>query len=443
MDKQKEKPLSAAQHDKDIIAYFEEEREFLLQCYAFKETAREIRPLTREMAPFGRELIREIVGGGNGNRAMEMLTIEQQNAFLSGALQPTDYVREYYEEYLKRLLIDRGYIHRELEREFAKATRKTAGVYAEIKPVSELMMRTFEDARWIITGLIPEGLTLIVGKPKIGKSWFVLESAIRAAQGKTFIGYETEKSKVLYYALEDSERRLNKRIGKLGGIKDAENFYYSCTLEPLTAGGLDRIRENLDEGFRLIIIDTYARIKTATKRDAYAEETQALAGLQGLALAYQSAIILIHHARKNADSTDLYDQVLGSTALTGTADSTIFLQRDRKTHRIILSQTGRDIEDQEIAIDFITEEKHAGFEYVGKADDVRVSEVERIIIEHLKSTEFHLTPGELSQALNIKASAAKTACYRLYGEQKIEKEDGKQKFYYDKKRKYGENNDHE
>ena len=55
--------------------------------------------------------------------------------------------------------------------------------------------------------------------------------------------------------------------------------------------------------------------------------------------------------------------------------------------------------------------------------------------EHLKSTEFHLTPGELSQALNIKASAAKTACYRLSGEQKIEKEDGKQKFYYDKKKK--------
>ena len=79
---------------------------------------------------------------------------------------------------------------------------------------------------------------------------------------------------------------------------------------------------------------------------------------------------------------------------------------------------------------------------MGKADEVRVSEVERIIIDHLKSTEFHLTPGELSQALTIKASAAKTACYRLYGEQKIAKEDGKQKFYYDKKKKYGVN-DHE
>ena len=79
---------------------------------------------------------------------------------------------------------------------------------------------------------------------------------------------------------------------------------------------------------------------------------------------------------------------------------------------------------------------------MGKADEVRVSEVERIIIDHLKSTEFHLTPGELSQALTIKASAAKTACYRISGEQKIEKEDGKQKFYYDKKKKYGVN-DHE
>ena len=56
MAQQKEKPLNAAQHDKDIISYFEEEREFLLQCYAFKETTREIRPLTREMTRKDREI---------------------------------------------------------------------------------------------------------------------------------------------------------------------------------------------------------------------------------------------------------------------------------------------------------------------------------------------------------------------------------------------------
>ena len=436
MAQQKEKPQNAAQHDKDIIAYFEEEREFLLQCYAFKETTREIRPLTREMTPFGRELIREIVGGGNGNRAMEMLTIDQQNAFLSGALQPTDYVREYYEEYLKRLLVDRGYIHRELEREFAKATRKTAGVYVEIKPVSELMTRTFEDARWIITGLIPEGLTLIVGKPKIGKSWFVLESAIRAAQGKQFIGYETEKSKVLYYALEDSERRLNNRIGKLGGIKDAENFYYSCTLEPLTEGCIDQIEENLSAGFKLIIIDTYARIKTATKRDAYAEETQALAGLQRLALAYQAAIILVHHSRKNTESTDLYDQVLGSQALTGTADSSIILERDRKTHRIILNQTGRDIEDKRIAIDFDVDDERVSFEFAGNADEVQLSETATLIVDHLKKTELHLTPPEIAQALNLKTSTVKGTCYRLWERFEILKEENRLRYFYDKAKKY-------
>ena len=442
MAQKKESALATGRgNGKDIIAHSEEEYELLTYCFAFPESTAALRPFTRPLTTFGRELITEIVSGGTGARALLTLPEEQRGAFISRSELPSNFLVEYYEYFLRNLLHD-GYTFAELKGEFAKITLKNGTRRAQIKPVSELMTREFDPPKWIITGLIPEGLTFLVGKPKIGKSWFVLDTALHAAQGKKFIGYEVDRNRVLYYALEDSERRLNNRIGKLGGIKDAENFYYSCALEPLTAGGLDRIRENLDAGFRLIIIDTYARIKAATKRDAYAEETQALAGLQGLALAYQSAIILIHHARKNADSTDLYDQVLGSTALTGTADSTIILQRDRKTHRIILSQTGRDIEDQEIAIDFITEENRVGFEYVGKADEVRVSEVERIIIEHLKSTEFHLTPGELSQALNIKASAAKTACYRLSGEQKIEKEDGKQKFYYDKKKKY-EVNDHE
>jgi len=436
MTQKKESALTTGRgNGKDIIAHSEEEYELLTYCFAFPESTAALRPFTRPLTTFGRELISEIVSGGTGARALLTLPEEQRGAFIARSELPSNFLVEYYEYFLRNLLHD-GYTFAELKGEFAKITAKSGTRRAQIKPVTELMAREFDPARWIIDGLIPEGLTFLVGKPKIGKSWFVLDTALHAAQGKTFIGYETEKSKVLYYALEDSERRLNNRIGKLGGIKDAENFYYSCSLEPLTEGCIDQIEENLSAGFKLIIIDTYARIKTATKRDAYAEETQALAGLQRLALAYQSAIILVHHSRKNTESTDLYDQVLGSQALTGTADSSIILERDRKTHRIILNQTGRDIEDKRIAIDFDVDDERVSFEFAGNADEVQLSETATVIVDHLKKTELHLTPPEIAQALNLKTSTVKGTCYRLWERVEILKEENRQRYYYDKAKKY-------
>ncbi len=435
MAQKKESALTGRGNGRDIIAHSEEEYELLTYCFAFPESTAALRPFTRPLTTFGRELISEIVSGGTGARALLTLPEEQRGAFIARSELPSNFLVEYYEYFLRNLLHD-GYTFAELKGEFAKITAKSGTRRAQIKPVTELMAREFDPARWIIDGLIPEGLTFLVGKPKIGKSWFVLDTALHAAQGKTFIGYETEKSKVLYYALEDSERRLNKRIGKLGGIKDAENFYYSCTLEPLTEGCIEQIEENLSAGFKLIIIDTYARIKTATKRDAYAEETQALAGLQRLALAYQSAIILVHHSRKNTESTDLYDQVLGSQALTGTADSSIILERDRKTHRIILNQTGRDIEDKRIAIDFDVDDERVSFEFAGNADEVQLSETATLIVDHLKKTELHLTPPEIAQALNLKTSTVKGTCYRLWERFEILKEENRLRYYFDKAKKY-------
>jgi hypothetical protein len=435
MAEEKEKRPNRAQPTKNIIPQNETERVFLLQCFTWKDDTRDLRPFTRELSPFGKELVREIVEGGTGARALETLSTDEQIAFMAG-LQPTCYITEYYEEYLKELITAHGYLYSELAKEFQKLTQKAPKTRAEIKSISELMSREFEPPNWIIEGFIPEGLTFIVGKPKIGKSWLSLALALAVSQGKPFIEFHTEQKKVLYYALEDSERRLNSRIHKLGGITGGITFEYSTALESLAHGGIERIEENLQAGYKLIIIDTFARVKNATKRDAYAEETQALSGLQTLSLAYNAAIILIHHARKNTDSTDIYDAVLGSTALSGTADATILITRDRKTRKLILAQTGRDIEDKEYAVEFITDNGNFGFQFLGNADEVLVSEVEGKIIDHLRSTEYHLSPSELSQALNLKPNTVKGTCYRLYEELKIDKEEGKLKYYFDKKRKY-------
>ena len=64
---------------------------------------------------------------------------------------------------------------------------------------------------FIVDRLLPIGLNLLCGSSKIGKSWLALYLAISVAKDNTFLGFNTNKSSVLYYALEDTKNRLYER----------------------------------------------------------------------------------------------------------------------------------------------------------------------------------------------------------------------------------------
>src|SRR6202022_552783 len=51
----------------------------------------------------------------------------------------------------------------------------------------------------------------LAGHPKIGKSFLVLAIALAVADGSAVLGVEVEQRPVLYLALEDNDRRLQKR----------------------------------------------------------------------------------------------------------------------------------------------------------------------------------------------------------------------------------------
>jgi AAA domain-containing protein len=91
----------------------------------------------------------------------------------------------------------------------------------QVFTAAELQKKEFADARYVVPQLIPEGLTLLCGRPKVGKSWAALEVAISVASAECFTCFggrkieKAEKGAVLYAALEDNQRRLQRRIDKL------------------------------------------------------------------------------------------------------------------------------------------------------------------------------------------------------------------------------------
>jgi len=76
-----------------------------------------------------------------------------------------------------------------------------------------LQEQQFPPLRYHIPGIIAEGLTVLAGAPKVGKSWFVLALLLARASGGRALGavQVSHAEDVLYLALEDGDRRMQAR----------------------------------------------------------------------------------------------------------------------------------------------------------------------------------------------------------------------------------------
>jgi len=209
--------------------------------------------------------------------------------------------------------------------------------------------------RWVIPGLLPEGLTILAGAPKLGKSRLVLDLALRVTLGDVALEkFPTEQGEVLYLALEDGKRRLKNRIQEmLQGSPFPDGLHFSTTSSKLNEGFLAELDDWLSEhsDTRLVIIDTLARIRSKSRtNNVYLEDTEICGSLQDLAERHHVAILFVHHTRKMKDD-DIVDEVSGSHGLTGVADTLWILQRSRGQQRAKVFMTGRDVEDYTIELE--------------------------------------------------------------------------------------------
>jgi len=215
----------------------------------------------------------------------------------------------------------------------------------------ELVQKHFDPIRWAIPGLLPAGVSLLVGAPKTGKSWLGMGIAIANASGGSVLGcIQVDPGNVLYLALEDNERRLKSRLQKLlNGTATPEGLRFTTEWPRLDNGAVECIEYHLTHypSTRLIVIDTLAKIRPNTKgRDNLYEQDYAVgAPLLQLAGKHGIAIVLIHHTRKQ-ESADPLDMVSGSTGLTGGVDNVLVLKRVRGTNKATLFVTGRDLEHE-------------------------------------------------------------------------------------------------
>ena len=271
-----------------------------------------------------------------------------------------------------------------------------------------LQTETFPPLTYLLPGLLPEGLCLLVSRPKLGKSWLALDIAIATAAGRFVLGMLKPQvtGEVLYLAFEDGKRRLQRRLTKLLPAFNGtwpSGLTFACEWPRSDHGGLADI-ENWIKYTRekskhpcLIVVDTLALFrKVASGKQAYQEDYIAVAELQKLASKYNITIIVVHHDRKSG-ADDVFDTVSGTLGLTGAADTIAILKREAGA--VTFHVRGRDIEEAEKALQF---NKHTcRWTILGEAIDVRRSDERARVLAALQDAGEPLPVSQIIFLANL------------------------------------------
>ena len=237
--------------------------------------------------------------------------------------------------------------------------------------------------QYVVPDIIPSGLTLVAGKPKIGKSWLALDLCLSVAHGGFTLGdRHCIKGAVLYAALEDSERRLKLRLQKTARADPwPDNLDLWTEMKPLEDGGLDQLRQWIATAEDPRLIDRHipeGPQHQADQRVDYEADYRQAGALKQLSDETGVAIMVTHHVRK-MDAEDPLDLVSGTTGLTAAVDTVLVFKREGGG--VTLYGLGRDIEALELAVSL--DKRTCRWSVLGDADEVRVSSERRAILDAL------------------------------------------------------------
>lgn len=226
--------------------------------------------------------------------------------------------------------------------------------------VEDLSEEERKPPEFIVEGLIPVGMSFLVGAPKRGKSFLSMQMALDVASGTQFLGHNTKKVSVVYFDLEGSKSRTDAR---LRGMRRTQprNLHITHSNTLTLANGLlnaiDKITDTHTD-VRLVIVDTYSVARgniKATGSNAYDADVQLLSPVHQMAVQKNIAILFVHHDKKGASGvSDTLERGSGTMGIVGSADSVINLIGDAKRTegRVKMEYSPRDAKGGELELKF-------------------------------------------------------------------------------------------
>lgn len=204
---------------------------------------------------------------------------------------------------------------------------------------------------YIVKNLIAkESITIIASSPKMGKTALGLNLAICINQGYSFLDNKVNKNKVFYYCNELSEQVIRKRVEAIN-LKCDDTLIFHDNKNYID---FDKFEEMVEEkvklGYLVFFIDTFSKIEYERNFDinSYKDTYKLMSKYYRLIEKYKISFIIMHHTKKGNGILSISEKVIGSTALSGTVDTIIAINKNSEldsefsldvTSRIFMSNT--------------------------------------------------------------------------------------------------------
>lgn len=220
------------------------------------------------------------------------------------------------------------------------------------KSCEEIMTTVYKPIEFVVDNLLAQGLYILAGAPKVGKSWLALDMCLSIAKGEKVLGQQTTQGTALYLCLEDSYVRIQNRLYEITD-EPAEKLHFVIMSESIGKGLEEQITDfkNEHSDLKVVFIDTLQMVRNESDSN-YGSDYKELSVLKSLADKLEITIVVVHHTRKCSDS-DPFNMISGSTGLSGCVDgSMVLIESKRGSRKAKLYCVGRDIENQEINVVF-------------------------------------------------------------------------------------------
>lgn len=268
---------------------------------------------------------------------------------------------------------------------FSELENKNKSKPLEPVSIADVLKFAEEPIPWLVENLLIQGgCSLLAAKPKVGKTTLSRCLALAVARGTEFLGQKTQMRNVLLMTLEDKLSEVGRHFRSMNA-NDADKIFILNAAPRSVSQLKEIIRKN---NFGLVIIDTMVLgVRGLVDLNDYLQVSQAIAPYVQLARETNAHVMFCHHLSKRERGGG--DQILGSTALFGSMDSVLLLDR-QKQHRTF-STIARYGKDWPLARLNMTEQGH--IEIGNKLDDE--TSIQSQILELMANSKSPMTEKEI------------------------------------------------
>jgi len=247
------------------------------------------------------------------------------------------------------------------------------------------LLREPPEHRWLVEGYWPaSGVGVVGGHPKSLKTWWALELAVSVATGTPCLGrFQVRKpGRVLVYLAEDPLPKVRDRLAALCAARNVtleQLDLYVITAPNLKLDSPPQLRD-LDSTVALLrpallLLDPLIRLHSADESSSH-EITPVLSHLRELQRRHDLAVVLVHHARKNAHRMDQGQGLRGSGDIFAWADVLHYLNRESAGVRLTTEHRSAPALDP-VVVNLVGEPPH--LELVDATPDQAPSLEDRIL----------------------------------------------------------------